>query len=82
MRYRKLPSPAIGAAILAFFAMGFATFGQYATKAETFKVTPLMAQLSRFTAADVLILGDDFVSGFSSDWRICGGKMAPQCREP
>ena len=53
MRYRKLPSPTIGAAILAFFAMCFATFGQYATKAKTSLATPLMAQLSRFTAADV-----------------------------
>ena len=53
MRYRRLPPPAICAAILALFTICFATFGQNVTKAKTPTATPLMAQLSRFTAADV-----------------------------
>jgi hypothetical protein len=53
VRYRRLPPPVICAAILAPFALCFATFGQTVTKAKTPTATPLMAQLSRFTAADV-----------------------------
>ena len=53
MPYRKLLSLPVCAAILALFAMCFAIFGQHTTKAEASKATPLMAQLSRFTAADI-----------------------------
>jgi len=53
VRYRKLPPPAMCAAIVAIFTMCFVTFGQNVTKADTSMATPLMAKLSRFTAADV-----------------------------
>jgi hypothetical protein len=53
MHFRQKPLPAICAVGLTFLIVCSVAVGQSATKAESTHATPLMAQLSRFTAADV-----------------------------
>jgi hypothetical protein len=57
LRFRKLPPLAILAAGLVLYALCLAAFAQHALKDKPSRATPLMALLSRFTAASVPVMG-------------------------